>query len=103
MENSSEIKKANLMKFVNEFKKNKLEDHFFSLFRRWEDEKEYEDFEDYNKALKAAYAKYGIIVNSATKRPFGFKAFLSSDPSFTVWARIEKKGTYCQFCYILVQ
>lgn len=47
----------------------KVEDMLDYLYERWQDEKEYEDFSDYEKVMRDAVGD-GFI--KATKRPFGF-------------------------------
>lgn len=50
--------------------------HFIYLYERWQDEKEYEDWNDYAKAMKnAVEAKGDIKINmlGATHRPFGIR------------------------------
>ena len=49
----------------------KYVDFFVNLYSRWQDEKEYEDFADYEKVLKEKITE--LPIKSATKRPFGIK------------------------------
>ena len=46
---------------------------FFNLSERWEDEKYYEDFNDYVKAMKHSVEKVigEVIIVKGSKRPFG--------------------------------
>lgn len=48
-----------------------------NLFDRWQDESEYEDVNDYGKAIVESinkqYPTYNVKFVSATKRPFGVK------------------------------
>jgi hypothetical protein len=37
----------------------------------WQDEKEYEDFAEYDKVLRAKFFGYGLKFIKSTKRPFG--------------------------------
>ncbi len=50
---------------------------FQYLYDRWQDEKEYEDFEDYKKAVAKLT---GWEVVRATKRPFSFFVKLPDRP-----------------------
>jgi hypothetical protein len=52
-----------------------LLNQLFYLKDRWNCEKEYEDFKDYEEAMKKAAIKIckDITAFKATKRPFGFK------------------------------
>lgn len=43
-----------------------------NLYGRWQDEKEYEDFAEYAKAMKKMVATTKIKFIKAAKRPFGF-------------------------------
>lgn len=65
------------MSEINEAKKllndEELLDHLLMLKYRWDDEKEYEDFADYETSIKNAISKYDVKFLQATKRPFGFK------------------------------
>jgi hypothetical protein len=47
-----------------------LAQYFANLYDRWQDEKEYEDFADYRKALQAAVEKRGATVATFSSRPF---------------------------------
>ena len=60
------------------------------LWERWQDEHEYEDFNDYFKAVKECIPE----ITKMTKRPFGFKAECS-DGVLTVTVRCE--GDYLAF------
>ena len=54
---------------------NKINDWIESLgylYDRWQDEKEYEDFDNYVDVMKS-YVTQDIEFVSASKRPFGFK------------------------------
>jgi hypothetical protein len=49
-------------------------DKVFYYYERWQDEKEYEDFEDYKKELKALFADNETLwYVGATSRPFAIK------------------------------
>jgi hypothetical protein len=41
-----------------------------NLYGRWQDEKEYEDFNDYVKVATEAATKQGLTLVKMTKRPF---------------------------------
>lgn len=43
---------------------------FYYLYERWQDEKEYEDFNDYVKVMMK-YMPEGATLVKGTKRPFG--------------------------------
>jgi hypothetical protein len=58
------MKKAEMANCINEKHSNML----FNLYGRWQDEKEYEDFDDYVSAFK----KYVPSVVKGLKKPFGF-------------------------------
>ena len=60
-------------KFLDEafgiIKESKYIDHLVYLWGRWQDEKEYEDFEDYKKSASKSLPK-GMDFVRMTKRPF---------------------------------
>lgn len=45
-------------------------EHFLYLYERWQDEKEYEDFNDYVTSMMQSMPKGATLVKG-TKRPFG--------------------------------
>lgn len=45
-------------------------------YERWQDEKEYEDINDYATLFKDKVEKHGGKFLKMTKRPFGFKALI---------------------------
>ena len=48
-------------------------DNFGYLFARWQDEKEFEDFAEYEKVMKKNVGEVeGVKFVKASKRPFGF-------------------------------
>lgn len=49
-----------------------------NLWNRWQDEKEYEDFEEYKKVVNKALIKYGALLTKMTKSPFAFTYSLSN-------------------------
>lgn len=73
---------------TNIFNDDKFQTTMWNLFDRWEDEKEYEDINDYACVVK----KFFNINDKAirmTKRPFGFKfisnySFTASDGSLII-------------------
>lgn len=44
-----------------------------NLWARWQDEKEYEDIQEYSKPLKPKAEEHGLTITSMTKKPFGCK------------------------------
>lgn len=52
---------------------NDITETMSSLYSRWQDEKEYEDINDYQLPLKTLLEKHGVIITQMLKRPFGFK------------------------------
>jgi len=69
----------------------KTSNFFFSLYERWQDEKEYEDIADYLTAIKKSIPEAYAI----TKRPFGIKC-KGSDGN--IHAFIKQKGNAIQLC-----
>ena len=66
-----------------------------NLYERWQDEKEYEDFADYEKVIKEAVDKIGgITFIKGTKRPFGFQYELCGR---RLQYAVKVKGRYLSF------
>lgn len=51
----------------------RLAQSMYGLRQRWEDEKEYEDWAEYEKVLKGWAEAWGCEFVKGTKRPFGMK------------------------------
>lgn len=66
-------------------------DKLMYLKYRWDDEKEYEDWADYEKSMAAILPKNWSFVKGI-KRPFGFIAQL--DPGVNVRISLKFKGDY---------
>jgi hypothetical protein len=64
---------------------------FLNLYYRWEDEKMYEDFADYAKAMMK-YIPTGATLIKGTKRPFGVKFEYNG---FTAHIYLKIKGNAC--------
>lgn len=61
----------------------KIANTFFKLFYRWQDEKEYEDINDYGETIVNAInenieGKYKVTLIKATQRPFGVKVKINN-------------------------
>ena len=57
----------------------KVEPTFRSLYERWQDEKEYEDFAEYREVMKKLITEHGAEFLDMTKRPFAFKYTLNGE------------------------
>lgn len=68
---------------------------FINLYGRWQDEKEYEDFNDYVKVMQTSVEKVvGKITNvKGTKKPFGLKFTTSDGREVSLYLKF--KGRYC--------
>jgi hypothetical protein len=71
----------------------KAADYFGYLYDRWQDEKEYEDFSDYQTAIKKNLPK-GAEFISMTKKPFcvkftwrGISRFMKADAKTVTFGR----------------
>jgi len=53
-------------------------DMLTNLYCRWQDEKQYEDINDYAKPFQAAFEKHNLTLIKMTKSPFGFQAKLGT-------------------------
>lgn len=85
-----------LKKIVNN---EKVGNALYNLYDRWLDESEYEDINDYGKAIADIMAKefpsYDIKLVQTTKRPFGVKVKMNGS-TYSVWIKI--KGCYANLC-----
>jgi hypothetical protein len=84
------------METLKEIIKNeKVGNAFFNLYDRWLDESEYEDINDYGKAIVKTIAKEfpscDIKLVQTTKEPFGVKVKMNGS-TYSVWIKI--KGRY---------
>lgn len=70
----------------------KVGDTMFNLCDRWRDESQYEDINDYAKAIFGVVTKefpdYGVKLIGATKRPFGLKMQVD-DKKIHLFLKIE--------------
>jgi hypothetical protein len=55
---------------------NEITETMSYLYGRWQDEKEYEDINDYQKPLKSLLEKHNVTIVKMTKRPFGFRMIM---------------------------
>ncbi len=72
-----------MAKIINDVHGNFL----FSLYERWQDEKEYEDFSDYAEVFKKKVPE----TIKGTKKPFGF--MIKCDNG-TLHVIVKRKGNY---------
>ncbi len=87
---TTENRKAQARKIFEE-----LENTMTNLYCRWQDEKEYEDFEDYKKIIADKLIPYDAKFLSMSKRPFAVKFQLSN-------ATYEIKVSATQYEYTLI-
>jgi hypothetical protein len=57
----------------------KIQHNLSHAYMRWQDEREYEDINDYSVYFKKEIKEYGGELIKMTKRPFGFKVKFGSD------------------------
>ncbi|MCK5016712.1 MAG: hypothetical protein KAS32_06510 [Candidatus Peribacteraceae bacterium] len=60
-----------------------------TLSARWADEKEHEDFADYEKKMKEEFSFVKVL--KATKRPFGFHAMVDNTK---LHFHLKRRGRY---------
>ena len=81
----------------------KVGNAFFNLYDRWRDESEYEDINDYGKAIfntiKGQYPDYDLTLLSTTKRPFGVKIQIGERK---VHIFLKLRGAYFNLCAKLI-
>lgn len=73
----TEIRKE-LKKIVKKVNQKKVLEHALYLKYRWNDEKEFEDWKEYDKAIRNNFDFFDII--KTIKKPFGFILKLNSYP-----------------------
>ena len=74
-----------------------IENMMVNLYSRWQDEKEYEDINDYKNVIAKEAEKFNIKVCKMNKKPFGFNFTIDTDAVYTIkinstqysWARIQ--------------
>ena len=60
---------------------------------RWQDECEYEDWRDYEEALRAAAELHGMEFRGASQQPFGVRVRMRMvAPEVLVWSQGERNG-----------
>lgn len=86
----------NVPQFLAEAKKvpvpQKLMDQYADLWGRWQDEKEYEDFDDYKKFMGAMVEEAGGKLLTMTQRPWRLEFKIQGYRKYIV-----KKGNYMNF------
>lgn len=77
----------------------KLSNVLFNLYCRWQDERDYEDIEEYGKVIGSVMEKefptYGIKVTKASKRPFGVKIEMGG---YNFHIFLKFRGNYMSVC-----
>lgn len=53
------------------------------LYARWQDEKEYEDIEEYKSAIQMKMPE-GFLITKMTKRPFGFEFTIGTNAIYAI-------------------
>jgi hypothetical protein len=69
-------------------KKNNYFEFLTNLYERWQDEKQYENFNDYKKVIKQQMKEFNI--KNVTKRPFGI-VFNYKDNEFFYGLKVDGK------------
>lgn len=67
---------------------------FEDLYFRWQDEKQYEDFNDYTMSMMKSMPT-GASLIKGTKRPFGV-SFNYGGSRVHLFLKFENKGRYCK-------
>lgn len=70
---------------------NKIEQLFFNLYERWQDEKEHEDINDYGARL-AKELPEGWAIVKMSKSPFGIKFTIGTDAEYMIYATSKAYG-----------
>ncbi len=61
------------------------------LWGRWQDEKQYEDINDYKTPFLEAASDYGVTIVKMNKRPFGFN-FTADGQTFQLTCTSKQSG-----------
>jgi len=81
----------------------KVGNAFYNLYDRWRDESEYEDINDYGKAIfntiNGQYPDYGVTLLATTKRPFGVKIQVG-ERKVHIFTKL--RGSYLNLCAKLI-
>jgi hypothetical protein len=87
----------NNAEFINKVIYNEqVSNTFANLWNRWQDEKEYEDINEYAKVLHGAINKIDeCMLFKATKKPFGVKVYRAGQ---LIHFFMKKKGSYLVMC-----
>ena len=87
----------NNAEFVNKVIYNEnVSNTFANLWDRWQDEKDYEDINEYGKVLHSAISKVDeCMLFKATQRPFGVKVYRGGQ---LIHFYMKKKGNYLVMC-----
>lgn len=87
----------NNAEFINKVIYNKeVSNIFANLWDRWQDEKEYEDINEYGKVLHGAINKVDeCMLFKATKKPFGVKVYRAGQ---LIHFFMKRKGSYLVMC-----
>ena len=85
------VERENVSKVLNDL--NVLR-NFNYLYDRWQDEKGYEDFNEYTNAMMKKMPD-GAKLIKGTKRPFGVKFNYGGD-ILQVYIKFEDHGKYCK-------
>jgi hypothetical protein len=89
--NMNNVERENVSKVLNDL--NVLR-NFNYLYDRWQDEKGYEDFNEYANAMMKKMPD-GAKLIKGTKRPFGVKFNYGGD-ILQVYIKFEDHGKYCK-------
>ena len=85
-----------IKKAVEQINENKHIDFLVSLSQRWDDEKEHEDWNEYEKVIKKKFDY--LKVSQVTKRPFGLK-FKVDETEVTIALKKKKKTIEVEISY----
>jgi len=77
----------------------KINNTFFYLFERWQDEHDYEDFNYYVKEMKSSVenAIGEVTLLKGMKRPFGIQ-FIKGNNKYKLFIKNKGKYKYCLAC-----
>lgn len=80
---------AEMEETLTEVEEKKLDDFLVNLFFRWKNEREFEDFSEYKKVIRAKFDF--LTIYKITQRPFGLKFRVVNNLNFHLYIKVEKK------------
>lgn len=92
------VEKQNIVNILNDMN---IVSKFEYLYYRWQDEKQYEDFNEYVNVMMK-FMPIGATLIKGTKRPFGVNFKYGGD-TIHIYIKFESGGRYCKLVAKLIK